>query len=754
MKRLGAVLFLYVVTAGSAGAGHELPFYPSYYPQEIRIETLDPAGAAAGLEKNTLHAYVGRDPFGEAPVPDHVKAVESFGGYLVLTFNSALDAWRDPGARCAAAGRLIATLPRSAPGYAFHPYPVTPYHADYLAHLDRIEAAKRTPPAASPAAARPPLRLRTEGSLAGRLAPGSPATGVADAVIEAVTLDALVAPRRTSLAGWLGPPWLKEGWFHAYLLLAGSLTDRTASQSAAAIVRQLTTDAPDAGPARLDLERKLVAVLTGGCERVVLGYVTRREYYNGEFSAGIENVAADAHAGLGSEIFVRTAKLKDFPWNGWLHLGVAAPPAAAWNPIAGFTDGTGRLLWAALGDPAAFPAPRGPSWVGNRVTASAVTAVAEVPRDAVLPEAGTGLFQPVGPGRPARVKVTYRVLASTFHDGSAMTVADTLYPYSLAARWGARAARGRPATEAAVAAGAAGLLDWLAGVRFVQTDATVREFAELKFTTVVHTIEAYGRYGRPDPQQTAASAPPWSPLPWPVLVLMEEAVSRRLAAFSEEAARRLGVPWLDLARDSKLRDALAPLVDEFARRGYVPPALSGLVSEADARERWTALQRFYQTHGHFLVTNGPYRLESWSAGGAVLGVFRDFSYPLGVGAYDRYTIPHRAYIARVEARGNRLQIHADVELVQKFQREYVLVRQPLEGSDVPETPECRYVVVAADGRVTGAGTVPYAGNGLYTLDLGGAGAAGPGTVAVALFVGGNYVDPEARLLALPLAGTP
>ena len=29
-----------------------------------------------------------------------------------------------------------------AAGFVFHPYPVTPYHADYLHHLDRVEAAK------------------------------------------------------------------------------------------------------------------------------------------------------------------------------------------------------------------------------------------------------------------------------------------------------------------------------------------------------------------------------------------------------------------------------------------------------------------------------------------------------------------------------------------------------------------------------------------------------------------------------------
>ncbi len=100
---------------------------------------------------------------------------------------------------------------------------------------------------------------------------------------------------------------------------------------------------------------------------MVAGYTVRREYYNTEYSAGIENIAYDSQAGFNSSIFMRTVKLKDFPWNGWLTLGVASPPAAAWNPIAGFTDEAGSLIWSAIGDPALFPEPYGASWTLNRI---------------------------------------------------------------------------------------------------------------------------------------------------------------------------------------------------------------------------------------------------------------------------------------------------------------------------------------------------------------------------------------------------
>src|SRR6266568_944920 len=74
-----------------------------------------------------------------------------------------------------------------------------------------------------------------------------------------------------------------------------------------------------------------------------------------------------SHTGLNSSLFVRTVKLKDLPWNGWLRLGVHTPPVAAWNPIAGLTDTTGRLLWHIVGDVAFFPAPYSGDWVVNRI---------------------------------------------------------------------------------------------------------------------------------------------------------------------------------------------------------------------------------------------------------------------------------------------------------------------------------------------------------------------------------------------------
>ena len=47
------------VLFASAEAGHEIPYYPSFYPQEIAFGVADPATAARLFAKNAIHAYSG-----------------------------------------------------------------------------------------------------------------------------------------------------------------------------------------------------------------------------------------------------------------------------------------------------------------------------------------------------------------------------------------------------------------------------------------------------------------------------------------------------------------------------------------------------------------------------------------------------------------------------------------------------------------------------------------------------------------------
>ena len=751
-----------VALVAPARAGHELPFYPGYYPQEIRLETLTPAAAAPLLRNGTLHAYVGADPFTGGRLPANVSAVESLAGYVVATTAGAPTAGADATARCAGALRAARTIGTArVAGFVPYAYPVTPYHGDYLEHFDLIEAARRAVESAPPGA---PPRLVARGALAERLlkAPQDGAAAKAgDTIVEEVDIEALLAAYAVAAGGSFRPPWLKEGWFHAYLLQASTMTDPAARQAADQLYRRLVTGAYDGPTERADLARRLVGRLGAGCERVVLGYSLRREPFNAEFSQGIENIAWDSQAGFDSDIFVRTAKLKDFPWNGWMRLGIGARPAAAWNPVAGFTDPAGRLLWAALGDPAFLPGPYGAGPVPHRAVPASVVVGGptgiEIPEDALLPEAGTGLLREVGKGKTAKAKVVYRLWASAAHDNTRVSPADAIYPYVFAARWGTRRAHPGVEYDPAVEAATQAARQALAGVRVVKVDSEVRRYADITFTYVVPVVEVYLNAASPDPQELAALAPPWSPVPWHVTVLMEEAVKRGVGAFSAGEARRRGVRWLDLARDAKTREKLGAILDGLARENHVPEALRRLVGADEAHARWAALRQFAQRRGHYLVTSGPYQLEKWSDAAVVLQVFRDMTNPLGVGTYDRFAIPRRAYVARITARGDRLEIAPEIERLERFLRQYRLVREPLGSGadeDKVDVPACRFVIVAADGRVAAAGISRDVQAHRVVVDLNGRLRPGAYTALVALVLGDNYVSPEVATLQFRVEAAP
>jgi hypothetical protein len=355
-----------------AEAGHELPYYPSFYPHEIRVEVVPPEVAATRLQQGTLQAYIGATPHFSEPPPAHVSPVVSLGTYLVVTFDGAAAQQWQQEQRCAVAQDMVSVLAEDATTYVFHPYPVTPYHGDYLYHFDRVEALKAQylqRPAGHREASPHPLAVRGHGALAVQLVrpQWQHMEQPWDATVEEIDVESLLSSHTTSLNGWLGPAWLKAGWFHAYLLLAETVRDPQVKTAVEAIYERLVHGSYAGLEARLNAEREIVVLLQQGCDRVVVGYTLRQEYVNTEFSAGIENLAYDSHTGLNSSLFVRTVKLNDLPWNGWLRLGVHTPPAAAWNPIAGLTDTTGRLLWHIVGDVAFFPAPYSGDWVMNRI---------------------------------------------------------------------------------------------------------------------------------------------------------------------------------------------------------------------------------------------------------------------------------------------------------------------------------------------------------------------------------------------------
>jgi hypothetical protein len=151
------------------------------------------------------------------------------------------------------------------------------------------------------------------------------------------------------------------------------------------------------------------------------------------------------------------------------------------------------------------------------------------------------------------------------------------------------------------------------------------------------------------------------------------------------------------------------------------------------------------------VTSGPYQLGKWTADTVTLPVFRDLTYPLGVGSYDEHATPLRAYVARVERRGDRLEIQADVEKVTKFERSYKIGREPYRPEPAGEkvrapAPVARWTVVGPGDELVAAGSSAELDGDRVVVDLKGKLAPGAYRVTMMLSLAGNVVNPEVKII--------
>ena len=384
-----------------------------------------------------------------------------------------------------------------------------------------------------------------------------------------------------------------------------------------------------------------------------------------------------------------------------------------------------------------------------RPSAIAIADIA-IPSDVVLPEPGTGRLQAVGPDKFAKLKLTYRVLGSAFHDGTKTSVADLFYAYMFAYRWGTQNDASDGHYDPHVDSATASMRRQLAGLRAIGSDVVSRSFriGDVNFVRELFTVELYATTAPEDPERDAVVEPPWSTVPWHLIALMEEAVGHGLGAFSRAEATRRGVEWLDLVRSEQMNARLALLVETFERDGFRPVALQSLVSADEARRRWAALTTFYKAHGHFLVTNGPYQVKRGSAEAVTLEAFRDLTYPLGVGSYDAYAVPRRGYITGVEQEKGRIRLSGDIETIVKFARSHRIERAPMQSvsRDVLKraAPECRYVVIDDKGGVVLAGVAALGDEVTFQIDLNGKLPPGDYTIMALIAVNGNAMNAAIR----------
>lgn len=437
-------------------------------------------------------------------------------------------------------------------------------------------------------------------------------------------------------------------------------------------------------------------------------------------SSSVKGMVNDFGAGITS----RYSALNARPESGGnrLDIGVKQIHQGAWNGVGGLQDTYSRDIYYTVVDPGTFRDPYTGEIIPHRVEWTKVTTRGpegrlKVPSDATTWDPASQKWVSAK-GQQAMSKVTLKPLYSKWHHGIQMDRADLMYPSYFMAEWGTDLGKGDLTVDPEFTAQAAPNLPLLKGVRFSGT-----------------TIESYVDYWHYDRKEIADFAAVWASEPWEITAATERLVMAGKAAYSRGEATVKNVGWLDLIvpdHAQMVKEELQKMKDEK----YVPPALKGIVSAADAAKRYDASIAWITKHKSAVIGNGPFYFDGYNIAGRTVTVkaFRDASYPFKVGQFSAYENPKLAKITKTE-------VPRTAKIGQAF-KATVTVQvdgKPGSGSDT----EVSYFVSNKAGAIVAKGMAKPAaavgggssgGSGAFTIELSGAETSkmsvGPNTIKV------------------------
>jgi len=123
-------------------------------------------------------------------------------------------------------------------------------------------------------------------------------------------------------------------------------------------------------------------------------------------------------------------------------------------------------------------------------------------------------------------------------------------------------------------------------------------------------IEYYINYTNLDAELMADWAADWPEIPWHVMAIGIMAEEKGKLAFSADKADKLKVEWMNYIGGPSL-EILKSMAEEGAKTGYIPfkEFLGKYVTAEEAKARFSNLLKWYEEHGHFWVSDGPYYLD-------------------------------------------------------------------------------------------------------------------------------------------------
>ncbi len=308
-----------------------------------------------------------------------------------------------------------------------------------------------------------------------------------------------------------------------------------------------------------------------------------------------------------------------------LAIGVKTIYSGAWNPIAGFADTASQQVWGVISDPGSFKNPYTGYTIPVRsdwqVYAKGPLDKLDVPSDAIKWDASKQKWVQVGSGATATSAVTFHLKFGNWHDGTPMDMNDVLYGIYFLYQWGADPTNGTMTFDSEFSPKASQSAKTLVGVRVINGN----------------TIAVYQNYWHFDSGEIADSAQVWPAMPWEMIYSMEKAVTDGKLAFSRSDAVNKNIDWMSLIipNDAKLIKAN---LDEFASENSIPPALAFVNDSKYFDSRYDASSSWIAQHGHAVISNGPYYLDSYApdARKITIKAFDDSTYPFPAGYWKKF----------------------------------------------------------------------------------------------------------------------
>ena len=368
-----------------------------------------------------------------------------------------------------------------------------------------------------------------------------------------------------------------------------------------------------------------------------------------------------------------------------------------WNPVGGFGDLYSVDIWNNVHDPPLWRDPFTgvpiPFRAEYEVTTAGPEGKLDVPSDAKLWDAANDEFVSVGDGVQATSKVIFdysKFFQSKWHHGQPITMADVVYTISQG--FDRALDEDKSKIEFALAVTSKPFLETVRGVKVLDENRLE------VYVDYWHFVEDYiAEYAN----MSGVS------MPWEVIAALDKLVFEdRRAAYSDTAAQRFSVPWINLVMPNDVRLLRRSLIELRSDNQY-PESIfqsSGVsVSEEEASQRYQAVLDWIEEYDLAIISNGPFQLVRYDPPSqfAELLAFRDPSYPFKPGDWYKGAPPAIRF-NNIEAPGISIGSAASVEVT-------------LEG---PGLIDLRYLLLdPVSGEVVTLGDAQRTSGNQYSLEI-------------------------------------